>query len=112
MKTFAAYIAGIFTTVVLTSALSWAGHPLVYRYFKPHTDSTVCVQVKWTPNEQDNIKRCGGAGCAYPNKDENGRIRQDVWQVMTVPIIRDFNDHRRLEILGHEFYHLLGGDHD
>lgn len=99
------------TTVLLSitfavNAASDSVSPGEYRYYKPPTVTTACVRVEWVKDTEEAMKRCkGGWGCYYaPAGGQPG------WIIAPKP--KDFNDSTRLLILGHEFLHTLGAEHD
>lgn len=101
--------------LTLTTQDAEAGHDAKWRY-KVQSGPTVsyaCVQVIWKETEADVIKQTGAAGMLYPKYKADGTIDSSQWQLMVVPKPKGyFNDHRTMEILGHEFFHALGADHD
>lgn len=68
----------------------------------------VILHVKWaTPEEIDKLMPGKLAFCKGPDMLGDGEYH--AW--ITAPKPRDFNDHDRMETLGHEVFHALGGKH-
>lgn len=107
-------LATFFVAAWLLTSSADAGHSTTWRYKvqKPSTGNYACVQIRWMPQEEI-IKRYGAAGITFVKRKNDGTPQSDEWQLMIVPLPTDgFNDHRSMEILGHELYHALGADHD
>lgn len=81
-----------------------------YRVYTPPTRKQAFVKVTFT-DEANVRKLCGGAvGCYKETKDMKGNDM--VQPEIVVPFVQDFNDVRGMAILGHEFLHALGANHD
>lgn len=76
-----------------------------YRFYAPPTKTLVTVQVMWVGAESARAICKGGAACWFPSA-----TGQPDLIVAEQP--ENFNDERRLMILGHEFFHALGAQHD
>ena len=100
-------LAGVLLLLAVTfNAPADTATPGDYRYYKPPTHTLACVQVEWVKDETEAVKRCkGGWGCYYaPAGGQPG--------LLVAPRVRSFSDALRLHILGHEFLHALGAQHD
>lgn len=92
-----------------TASAVVAGHH-GFRYLKyvEPTRTTACVQVKWEKDEATMVEKYGASGWLLRNKGSD-----EGYHLMVVPKPRGgFNDHRTMEIIGHEFLHAVGADHD
>lgn len=74
----------------------------------PSDLARVIVHITWmTPEGIAKVMPGKLAFCRGPEMLGDGEWH--AW--ITAPKPRDFNDHDRMETLGHEFYHALGGKH-
>lgn len=75
---------------------------------------TLLVSVEWTEDLKKIAQECPGevkgkvtVGCAVWTLKAFGTASCVIW----IQKPRDFNDHFRLEVLGHEIFHCAGADH-
>lgn len=72
------------------------------------TQARVIVHVTWaSPEDIDAVMPGKLAFCKGPEKMSDGEWH--AW--ITAPLPAGFNDHSRMETLGHEFFHALGARH-
>jgi len=77
-----------------------------YRHYKAPNKDRACAQVMWV-EEEKALQLCrAGQACWKPSATGSP------YDLIVAPKPRDFNDERRLMILGHEFLHALGAEHD
>lgn len=108
-------LATFLVAALLLTSSADAGHSKAWTYKvqKPSTGNYACVQVLWKKDEAEMVKQYGAAGITMVKRFNDGRPDPSQWQLIIVPIPKDgFNDHRTMEIIGHELYHALGADHD
>jgi hypothetical protein len=79
--------------------------PVPYRHYRPPTKDRACIRVMWQELEKAQQVCGGGQACWKPSATGNHDL-------IVAPKPRDFNDERRLMILGHEVLHALGAEHD
>ena len=81
-----------------------------YRFYEPPVHSQACFQIVWRSEERNAASVCkGGIACAVLPKEKN---ELGGTGVIYAPPPKDYNDERRLLILGHEVLHVLGANHD
>lgn len=76
-----------------------------YRWFSPPTATVAHVQVQWVDAKTAAAICKGGAACWFESATGNNSL-------IVAQQPKDFNDERSLMILGHEFFHALGAQHD
>lgn len=97
----------LFGVAFFSSVLAADAPPGVYPDSAKSTKTTVTVHVVWLPTFEAVHSICtiqlaeqGVVGCFNP-------ATNTIYAVEPV----NFNDHFKLEILGHEFWHALGAQH-
>ena len=93
---------------VMFAALIYGASELLaagYRWYQPPTKTQVNAQVRWVGVEEARAVCKGGEACYFESATGNADLI-----VAVQP--KDFNDERRIMILGHEFFHALGAQHD
>jgi hypothetical protein len=83
----------------------------IYNDHYPSTLTTVKVEIEWFDSEVELNEMCWRIGLDSRNHYTGCSIKvKDIGYIYVVKP-KDFNDHFRLEVLGHELYHMLGAYH-